>query len=141
MPEAADGGTELLALDAADGPVWAVGGGAASGTEVSDARRRRRRRARRWRPTRPAARFGLTFDPADFGPADRFEDVAAVPGTNTAWAALVPYAERGRTNAKAEVALLNADTGAASIRRSRPRARAAARPPGSLSPARIRAGS
>jgi hypothetical protein len=112
----ADGGTELLALDAADGPVWAVGGGAASGSEVAT------RGVDGVIERLPVAAYStggpfheLTFDSADFGAADRFEDVAAVPGTASAWAALVPYAERGRTNAKAKVALLNATTGAVSI--------------------------
>jgi hypothetical protein len=38
-----------------------------------------------------------------------------VPTTATAWAALVPYADRGRTNAKALVARLDAVTGAATV--------------------------
>jgi hypothetical protein len=51
----------------------------------------------------------LPLTGATFGAADRFEDVAAVGGA--AWAALVPFAERGRTNAKALVARIDAATG------------------------------
>jgi hypothetical protein len=100
-----DDGSELLALDASGANAWAVGGGAASGPEAD-------------RPggvvARPplAVRYDgtrfreLDLDPLPdaFGPADRFEDVAAVPGTSDAWAALVPFEQREDTNVKAEVA-------------------------------------
>src|SRR5262249_21692854 len=36
-------------------------------------------------------------------------DVAAVPGTSTAWVTVVPFAQRGSTTARAHVALLSAD--------------------------------
>ena len=57
----------------------------------------------------------LSLTGATFGVADRFEDVAALPGTRAAWAALVPYADRGRTNAKALVARIDATTGATAV--------------------------
>jgi hypothetical protein len=84
-------GTELRALDGAGGVAWAVGGGANSG------------------PLRPrnrpplAARLEdgewreLPIAGADFEPSDVFADVAAVPGTRTAWAAI-----RGVTEGSAE---------------------------------------
>jgi hypothetical protein len=55
----------------------------------------------------------LPLSGAAFGAADRFEDVAAVPGG--AWATLVPFAERERTNVKARVAFVEAATGAVTV--------------------------
>jgi hypothetical protein len=106
----ADGGSELLALDGAGDNVWAGGGGAASGERAAAA------------PDGVVARSPLAVAiDADgarevpltgtFGPADRIEDIAAVPESDDAWAALVPYADRGRTNVKARVALIDGATG------------------------------
>ena len=133
----ADGGSELLALDAEPGGVvWAVGGGAASGDAVAA------RGAGGVVPRAPLAavsRAGnqfreLPLSGATFGTADRFEDVAAVPGTLSAWAALVPYADRGRTNAKAQVARIDAATARPRSRPCRPPVPAAGRRRGSRSP-------
>ena len=114
----ADGGSELLALDAdAAGYTWAVGGGAASGTAVAE----RGVDGVIARPPLAAVAAGagpfreLALRGATFGSADRFEDVAAVPATASAWAALVPYADRGRTNAKAHVARIDAASGAVEV--------------------------
>lgn len=105
----ADGGTDMLALDGLpDGTVWAVGGGADSGPRATGGVVAR--------PPLAAVSTGGPFREltlGGFGATDRFEDVAAVPGTRTAWAAVVPYADRGRTNAKALVARLDAGSGAA----------------------------
>lgn len=112
-----EGGSELLALDSVADTVWAVGGGAASGAEVAE----RGTGGVIARPPLAAVSGGggpfreLTLTGATFGASDRFEDVAAVPGTTQAWAALVPFAERERTNAKAQVAQLDAATGAVSV--------------------------
>lgn len=113
----AEGGSELLALDAAGDAVWAVGGGAASGPEAAT----RGVGGVIQRPPLAAVSTGgapfreLDLTGVDFGSADRFEDVAAVPGTTSAWAALVPFAERDRTNAKAQVAHIEAATGAVAV--------------------------
>lgn len=112
----AEGGTELLALDASGGSTWAVGGGAASGPEVPT----RGVGGVVSRPPLAAVSTGgafreLTLTGAAFGSADRFEDVAAVPGTSEAWATLVPFAERDRTNAKAQVARIDAATGQVAV--------------------------
>jgi hypothetical protein len=110
----ADGGTELLALDASSDLAWAVGGGAASGPAVAG----RGVDGVVARPPLAAVSSGgafreLALGGATFAAADRFEDVAAVPGG--AWAALVPFADRGRTNAKALVARIDASTGDAEV--------------------------
>jgi hypothetical protein len=112
-----EGGSELLALDAAGWNVWAGGGGAASGPRAADA------------PggvvERPplAVRLGggravevpLQAPAGAFGAADRLEDIAAVPGTDDAWAAVVPFADRRRTNVKARVALIDGATGSTAV--------------------------
>jgi hypothetical protein len=49
----------------------------------------------------------IPVDPARFGTNDRFGDIAAVPGTETAWAAVQPFATRASTTAKAKVAQLS----------------------------------
>ena len=44
-----------------------------------------------------------------FGPTDRFSDVAAMPGTDEAFATVVPFSERRSANSKATVARIEAD--------------------------------
>ncbi len=114
----AEGGSELLALDAEPGgTVWAVGGGAASGAEAAS----RGVGGVIARPPLAAVSTGggafreLALVGGPFGTADRFEDVAAVPGTTSAWAALVPFAERDRANAKALLARIDAASGAVEV--------------------------
>jgi len=100
-------GAELLALDSEKGELWAVGGGAASGPSAPQG----------GAVARPplAARLvddefeGLALKGASFGPADRFGDVAVVPGTTEALATLVPFVERRSVNSKATVARIEAD--------------------------------
>jgi hypothetical protein len=106
-----DGGSELLALDSAPGgELWAVGGGAASGPEAAQTSD-----GVVSRPPLAARLVGGAFVEVplsgDFGPADRFEDVAVVPGTSTAWMADVPFADRAKTNVKALVAFVDGTTG------------------------------
>lgn len=108
----ADGGSELLAADVdANGDVWAVGGGAASGLAVAERGVDGviQRLPLAVRSVAGGAFEELTLSGAELGVADRFEDVAAVPGG--AWAAVVPFAERGATNVKAKVARIDAATG------------------------------
>ncbi|WP_028062510.1 hypothetical protein [Solirubrobacter soli] len=119
--EQADGGSELLAADVAPGTgaVWAVGGGAASGPEVTE----HGVDGVVQRPPLAVLRRGgggevfreVELKGATFGVADRLEDVAAVPDSLNAWAALVPFADRGRTNAKALVARIAGDTGETTV--------------------------
>jgi hypothetical protein len=114
QPGVANDGTELLALDSDGLNVWAGGGGAASGPSAPQGDIVQRLPA--------IARFdGTTWqepslDPADFTTDERIVDVAALPGTNKAWAAVQPYAERRSVNAKAMVALVDA-SGVADVTR------------------------
>jgi hypothetical protein len=101
-------GTELLALDGDGSQLWAVGAGAASGPEAQA--------AGGMVPHEPlVARFESgawrEIDLPDGLLADdeRLVDVAAVPGTNTAWAAVQRFSERRSTNVKAKVVRIEAD--------------------------------
>jgi len=112
--EVPDDGTELLALDSDGAQLWAVGGGAASGPSAPDG-------ASVARPPLAARLTDAGFteialDEDAFGATERFTDVAAVPGTDTAWVTSVPYADRRSTNAKAKVALIAADGTTSAIR-------------------------
>lgn len=112
-------GADLLGLDGSGTDLWAVGGGAASGTaapaEAIVARPplvvHRGAGAARW------TQVPLTAPEGTFGGQDRFAAVAAVPGGTTAWAALQAYAERASANARARVALIDSATGTVSVTR------------------------
>lgn len=107
-------GTELLGLDSDGSQLWAVGGGAASGPSAPEGGSvARPPLAARLTPT---GFQEVAFDRSLFGPSERFTDVSAVPGTDTAWVTSVPFAERRNTNAKAKVALLSAN-GSTSVTR------------------------
>ena len=102
-------GSELLALDSdrEGANLWAVGGGAASGSAAPP-------EGAVARPPLAARLVGAAFQevPLDdqvFGQTDRFGDVAAIPGTNEALAAVVPFADRHSVNSKATVARIGAD--------------------------------
>lgn len=100
-------GTELLALDGDGSSLWAVGGGAASGPSAPQGEAVAR-------PPLAARLVGGSFEElslsgATFGPSDRFVDVAAIPGTTEALAAVVPFADRHSVNSKATVARIGAD--------------------------------
>lgn len=100
-------GAELLALDSDGTNLWAVGGGAASGpsapAESSVARPPLAARL-------AAGTFQeLTLSGATFGANDRLGDVAAIPGSNAAFATVVPFADRNSANSKAKVALIQPD--------------------------------
>ncbi len=118
LPAPLDGvpldGTELLALDSDGTDLWAVGGGAASSGPPADEADPRRTGGAVERPPLAARLVGgvfeeLTLSGASFGPTDRLGDVAAIPGTGEALAAVVPFADRRSTNSKAVVARIAAD--------------------------------
>jgi hypothetical protein len=102
------GGTELLAADVAAGTTpWFVGGGAASGPDAPGDNSVAR-------PPIAVRLLGgiyreLPLDETPFGANDRFNDVAAVPGTDEAWATVQSYTERGSTTARARVARIAPD--------------------------------
>jgi hypothetical protein len=107
-------GTELLALDSDGTDLWAVGGGAASGPSAPQGESVER-------PPLAARLVAGAFQEvalsgAAFGPADRFGDVAAIPGTHEALAAVVPFAERRSINSKAIVARIEPDGTTATTR-------------------------
>jgi hypothetical protein len=120
-PDVPAQGTELLALDSDGGQLWAVGGGAASGPAVPtlgtppspDPPVRRPPLAAR---LEPGGWRELTLTPDVFGDTERFADVAALPGTDSAWVAVQPFSERRSTNVKAKVALIRADGTATVVR-------------------------
>ncbi|MDQ3632342.1 MAG: hypothetical protein M3417_13945, partial [Actinomycetota bacterium] len=51
----------------------------------------------------------LPLDEQSFGPSDRFVDVGVLPGTQAAWTAVQPYADRGSSTADATVARITSD--------------------------------
>jgi len=115
LPDVPGDGSELLALDSDGASLWAVGGGAASGpaadvpaTVVA-------------RPPLAARLVGGAFEElplagATFGPTDRLGDVAAIPGTDDAFATVVPFAERRSINSKATVARIAPDGTTTTVR-------------------------
>jgi hypothetical protein len=97
-------GTELLALDSSGSELWAGGGGAASGASAPEG-------GAVERPPIAARLNGgalqeVPTDDPGFDATDRFVDIAAVPGTNEAWAAVEPFAQRRSVNREAKVARL-----------------------------------
>lgn len=114
VPPVPADGTELLALDSDGVDLWAVGGGAASGPSAPPEKSVAR-------PPLAARLVGnafqeLTLSGAEFGAADRFGDVAAMPGGEEAMATVVPFADRHSANAKATVALIGANGATATTR-------------------------
>lgn len=104
-PASQPNGSELLSVNGDGSQVWAVGGGAASGAGAPSG-------SSVARPPLAARSTGGPFtevpiDSTMFGTNDRFADVAAVPGTPDAWAAVVPFDLRNSNTAKAEVVQLS----------------------------------
>ena len=105
-------GTELLTLDSDGQQLWAGGGGAASGEPGSAAAKDVDRFVERPPAALRSTGAGwqeLPLSPLQFAQTERIADIAAVPGTASAWAAVQPYADRRSLNAKAKVALLAPD--------------------------------
>lgn len=107
LPGLSVDGSELLALDSDGTDLWAVGGGAASGPAAPAEKAVER-------PPLAARLAGGVFQELAltgpvFGPEDRLGDIAAMPGSDSAMAAVVPFRERQSANAKATVALIGPD--------------------------------
>ncbi len=101
-------GTELVSSDVAGGLLWEVGGGAASGRPADPDTTVVQRG-----PVAAVLEDGLfrqlNLPAGVFAPEERFVDVAAVPGTDTAWVAVEAYPRRGDPQGNARVALLHSD--------------------------------
>jgi hypothetical protein len=110
-------GSELLALDANDQRIWAVGGGAASGlaAPLDGSVPRPPLAVVRDRGEDAFRELPLVAPDGTFGPTDRLVDVAAIPGTKDAWVAVQPFAERRGTNVRARVARIDGTTGAVEL--------------------------
>lgn len=105
-----DDGTEMLALDSDGAQLWAVGGGAESGPSApSEGIVPRPPLAARMAPGGGFAEVIPNAPPDAFGPTDRFTDVAALPGTSAAHAAVSSYADRRSANARGRIARIEAD--------------------------------
>lgn len=110
-------GSELLALDANGERLWAVGGGAASGPAVPSGGVVARQPLVVTKSSGPFVELEMSAPVGTFSDSDRFADVAAVPGSVTAWAAVQSFGERRSSNARAKVALLNSETGGVTVER------------------------
>ena len=121
-PSSDPDGTELLGADSDGDDLWAVGGGAASGSRTRTDGGAAAGSSGNF-PRRPLAAVlaGDTFTeialPAtEFTDEERFADVAAVPGSADAWIAVQRFDQRRTANAKARVVrvspagLLESDT-------------------------------
>ena len=101
-------GTELLSVHSDGSELWFSGGGAASGPDAPK------------EGSVPGPPVAVRYDSAlskfeqvpletsQFGPEDRFIDVAPVPEVAAAWVADQPYSQHGSATAKAKVALIGA---------------------------------
>jgi hypothetical protein len=104
LPGVAADGTELLGLDSDGTDLWAVGGGASSGPSApAEGAVARPPLAAR---LAPGGFQEMELTGTAFGPAERFADVAAMPASETAIAALVPFSDRHSANSKATVAAI-----------------------------------
>jgi hypothetical protein len=97
-------GTELLTLDSDGTDLWAGGGGAASGPSAPA-------EGAVARPPLVARLTSTGFQElglsgGEFGSGDRIGDIAAMPGSENAMAAVVPFVDRHSANSKAVVAMI-----------------------------------
>jgi hypothetical protein len=117
LPGVPPDGTELLAMDAGDQRLWAVGGGAASGlaAPLDGSVPRPPIAVVRDRGDRAFRELPLVAPDGTFAPTDRLVDVAAIPGTRDAWVAVQPFAERRSTNVRARIARIDGTTGAVEL--------------------------
>jgi hypothetical protein len=112
LPGVPADGSELLALDGDGTQLWAGGGGAASGTSALT-----REPQFVDRPPLVARLEGDTWreiplsctPPSPFSCRDRIVDIAAVPGTDTAWAAVATFDVGDDQSGPARVARIGAD--------------------------------
>ena len=98
MPAGGPNASELLALDGDGTRLWAGGGGAASGPSASVGGGRATAAGGAARGGRVAGGGSPT---TAFGSTDRITDIAAVPGSDQAWAAVEPFGDGGQPAARA----------------------------------------
>jgi hypothetical protein len=106
---------DMLAMDSDGSNTWATGSGAASGPLAPGGGMYARKPIIALSKTGPNCSFSpfQQLPVSDSFRADeRIVDIAAVPGSDTAWAAVQPYADRASRNAYAQVARVDATTGA-----------------------------
>jgi hypothetical protein len=116
LPGVPDDGSELLTLDGDGVQLWAGGGGAASGASAI-ARGVSTGTTFVERPPLVARLEGDAWreiplscePPSPFSCRDRIVDIAPVPGTDTAWAAVSTFGQDNSTTAEARVARIAAD--------------------------------
>jgi hypothetical protein len=111
-----DGSLDLLALDGDGSTTWAAGSGAASGPRAPAGGMFSRKPVLAVSTTGPDCGFGdfreVPLDTSQLRSDERIVDVAAVPGTQKAWVAIQPFADRVSRNASASVARVDSVTGA-----------------------------
>lgn len=104
-----DDGSEMLALSSDGAQLWAVGGGAESGPSApAEGTVARQPLAARLGPS-GFTDIAPNAAPGTFGATDRFTDVAALPQTSSALAAVSSYADRRSPNARGRIARIAAD--------------------------------
>jgi hypothetical protein len=108
QPSVPADGSELLALDSDGQQVWAGGGGAASGPSAPSGGGAVARSplalhlvGANWQE--------LTLTGATFNTQDRIVDIAAIPGTTSAFAAVAPADDPFPASNRARIALIQAD--------------------------------
>lgn len=122
LEEIPEDGSELLALGGDGTDLWAVGGGAASSSgPPAEGDPRAEEGGVVGRGPLAARLVGDSFEELsltgdELAPAERFGDVAAIPGTGEALVAVVPFADRRSVNSKATVARIGADGTVATAR-------------------------
>ncbi|HWI75419.1 MAG TPA: hypothetical protein VNT55_25885 [Baekduia sp.] len=111
LPDVPVTGTDLLAADSDGAQLWVAGGGSASGPAYGDAAQERPPLL-----ARASGGSGLTEltlgqrpDGSPLTPTERFEEVAAIPGTDEAWVSVEEHAVVGSTNVRADLLRVRAD--------------------------------
>jgi len=105
---------DMLAMDTDGTNTWATGSGAASGPLAPAGGMYSRKPIITFSKTGPDCTFaGFKQVPTadSFKSDERLVDIASVPGTDTAWVAVQPYADRASRNAYAQVARVDGATG------------------------------
>jgi hypothetical protein len=111
LPDVPATGTDLLATDSDGAQLWVAGGGSASGPAYADGAQERPPLLARASDSQPLAEVpvGPRPDGAPLTATERFEEVAAIPGTDQAWVSAEEHETVGSTNARADLLRIAAD--------------------------------